>query len=201
MTNGKLEVETVYKDGFCALERNQADNHIRLNTTDSVAVFIYNIRTENIIFVKQDRFAMVRKDNPEGTIIETPAGRFDYKVELIELIINEVREETGVTLTADQILILNSGIPLAESPGVLTERIHLAFAAVDVDETEGLGKVYGVDGERIERFSVPASVLEDLICYDLKTFALVQWFLRKVKDHGYGYLSLGLARLADTMLE
>lgn len=186
------QAETVYDDGFAQVERNPADKHIRVRTTDSVAVLIYNRQTDNVILVSQERFPMEREDNPSGRVEELVAGRFDREVGLVDLIIAEVQEEIGVEISAEQVKILNHGVALAESPGIMTERIYLGFAVVDIDETEGFGKEYGVDGERINRVSVPVSILEDMVFDDLKTFAVVQWFLNFLKNLGYGDLKLGL---------
>ena len=112
------QVTTVY-DGFCKVEQNPVDKHIRVRTTDSVAVIVFNKLLGTVVFVKQCRWPMVREDNPEGEITEVVAGRFDYSVSVEDLVVNELKEEAGIEITPDQVKILNGGKPLALSPGIL----------------------------------------------------------------------------------
>ena len=48
----------------------------------------------------------------------------------------ELKEELGVTATEDEVHVLNYEIPLALSPGVLTERQYLTFVEVTTDRID-----------------------------------------------------------------
>lgn len=151
-----------------------------VNATDSVAFLVHNPDKAEVLLVTQDRVAMIREDNTSGTITEAAAGRFDMKIGVNGLILKELFEELGVTATEDQIEHLNNGTPVALSPGVLTERQYLACVTVREDQIDPIKRKYGNpdEGESIVRRFVPVSELATMVIYDMKLFALVQWFLR-----------------------
>lgn len=177
------QVKTVY-DGFYKVEKNSDNGHERVRTTDSVAVIVFNRQSGTSIFVRQCRWPMVSDENPEGEITEVVAGRFDYKVGVEQLVVNELREEAGIEITPDQVKILNGGKPLAASPGILTERIFLAYVEVSLDYVHGS---FGAEGEneQTETTSEFVGQLDRIIYDDLKTFALGMWLLlkRTQKEH------------------
>lgn len=149
--------------------------------TDSVAFLVYNRTDDEVLLVTQDRAPMIRDDNPTGTIMEVGAGRFDKVIGVVGLVKAELHEELGVTnVPDDAIVILNDGIPLALSPGVLTERQYLAFVEVMRDQIDSTKRLYGAADEReqIERRFIPVSQLVGKVFDDMKTWALVQWFLK-----------------------
>ncbi|MDO8469997.1 MAG: NUDIX hydrolase [bacterium] len=150
-----------------------------VRTTNSVAVLVYIIG-EGLLLVKQRRPAMIRKGNRYGWITETVAGRRDRKLTLKHLASSEIREETGCAIKPKDIKILNGGKALALSPGALTERIWLAYAEIPRKRVSNRwNKIFGVDtDERTERVLVPLASLEKMKFTDMKTFAVVQWFLR-----------------------
>jgi hypothetical protein len=81
--------------------------------------------------------------------------------------------------------LLNDAKMLALSPGVLTEKQMLAYVRINLQDIEQVDRVFGVDpGENITRKRVPISQLPDMVFHDMKTFALVQWFLNKLRTEG-----------------
>jgi 8-oxo-dGTP pyrophosphatase MutT (NUDIX family) len=123
---------------------------------------------------------MVRQDNPRGLITEVPAGRFDVALGVKALMVKEAWEEVGLRLSESDIILINEGVPLACSPGVLTERIYLAYAYGRASELQPREEVhFTAEGEEIRQVRVSADnlSLRALACEDLKTFALIQWFL------------------------
>lgn len=174
-------------DGFCQLEAvytDQSDAPFEvLRTTDSVSVLLYDRLNDRVLLAKQSRVAMVRDDNPDGLIEEVVAGRFDLAIGARGLVVKEALEEVGVTLTEDEVFLLNDGLPMALSAGVLTERGYLAYAEIRPEQIETEERVFGVDEhENITRVWVPVSELATRQYEDVRVFALVQWFLRKLEQ-------------------
>ena len=147
--------------------------------TDSVAFLVHNQDTDELLFATQDRAPMMRPDNPTGTILEVAAGRFDTNLGVRGLVVKELKEELGVTADESEIQILNDGIPLALSPGVLTERQYLAYVEVTSDRIDPAKRLYGerAEGEAIARRFIPVKDLARTPIHDMKTWALLQWFL------------------------
>lgn len=169
--------KVVYK-GFSVVSKD--DGYEVVEVTDSVGVLIYDVWSQNFIFVRQNRPPMKNKSTPTGRIVEVPAGRFDKKVSLEQLIIDEVWEEVGIKINKSHIQLLNYGHPMALSPGILTERMYLAY--VKIEDLRNLkvkeGTTFGVpsEGEETERIFVSKSEAERMGFDDLKTFALVKNF-------------------------
>lgn len=172
------ERKVVYK-GFSVVSKE--DEYEIVETTDSVAILIYDIQSQCFVFVRQKRPPMKRKSNAIGEILEVPAGRFDKNIPLKQLIINEVMEEVGIKIYKSQIQILNEGKPMAPCPGILTELMYLAY--VEIEDLRDLevkpGQNFGVaeEGEKTERVFFPKAAIDSLVYDDLKTFALVSFFM------------------------
>ena len=169
----------VYK-GFVTVRKTGRKEVVR--TTNAVAFLFADPVLKVVLLIEQCREAMVRRGNPRGVIVEVPAGRRDLKCGIKDLVVKEAREEVGKRIRVDQVKLLNHGIPLATSPGVLTERIWLAYIATDLRSCiKDSSKTYGLvaHGERIRRRVVTYNELERMTFDDMKTFALVQWFLKE----------------------
>ena len=158
----------VYKDGIFEV----------VEASDSVGFLIYIKDTDEVILVKQKRSAMKSEQNPEGYITEVPAGRFDRSLGIAELIALEASEEVGAKIDISNVQLLNDGKPLALSPGILTEQMYLGYVEIPSDILEE-DRIFGVDdGEEIQRIKVKVKDLGSMAFEDMKTFALIQWFLR-----------------------
>src|ERR1017187_6301279 len=176
-------MKTRVYDGFVKVDKVQTAAGLRevVVATDSVAFLVYNKDTDELLFATQDRAPMMRPDNPHGTILEVGAGRFDTKIGVKGLVVKELKEELGVTATETEVQVLNDAIPLALSPGVLTERQYLAYVEVTSDRIDPAKRLYGQrkEGEAIARRFVPVRELSRIQIQDMKTWALIQWFLAK----------------------
>lgn len=174
-------VHEVYK-GWLTLTRNQDNGHVVVHTTDSVSFMVYVEDWNAIILLEQSREPMKDEKNPQGLIVEVPAGRFDVDLPVAQLIAKEAKEEFGAEVDPHlDIDVLNFHAPVATSPGVLTERQYLAYVHINSSQLESEDRVFGVPGEEeIKRLRIPVKELEEFVCSDLKTFALIQWFLRKI---------------------
>ena len=176
-------MKTRVYDGFLKVDKVQTAAGPRevVVATDSVAFLVYNKDKDELLFATQDRAPMICPDNSEGTILEVGAGRFDVDIGIRGLVVKELKEELGVTATEAEIHVLNDGIPLALSPGVLTERQYLAYVEVTSDRIDPAKRLYGepTEGEVIVRRFIPARELSGIEIHDMKTWALLQWFLSR----------------------
>ena len=172
--------QKIVYDGFAKVIKEDRIEVVKV--TDSVSILIRDKTTDQFVFTLQQRSPMKQKysplSNPEGTMLETPAGRFDINLTVKQLMIKEVKEETGITITEDDIWLLNDGESLACSPGILTEKIFLAYAEVESKNIEKGERIFGVkeEGEIIKRVFIPVKDVKNMFFEDMKTFALVQWF-------------------------
>ncbi len=178
-------------EGFYPKDLVTFDNGIKreiVHGDDSVAILLYDIENKGIILVRQERAAMLfRRDSYHsvygGFIIESVAGRLDKPGKTIKQIAKEeAMEEAGADVSEDDIEIINFGESLAPSPGFSTECIYLAYAEIKPGKLPKAKpeQIFGIEeeGERIARVCFPVEDLENYPHKDLKTFALIQWFLR-----------------------
>lgn len=166
--------------GFVTVRKNGRKEVI--HSTNAVAFLFADPVRKVVLLIEQSRDAMVRRGNPSGTIVEVPAGRRDLRIGIKGLVAKEAREEVGKRIKPQQVRLLNRGVPLASSPGVLTERVYLAYIETDLRSCmKDSSKTYGLaaHGERIRRRVVTYDELGRLTFEDMKTFALVQWFLKE----------------------
>ena len=163
-------------EGFVTLEKIGKREIVR--TTDSVAFLIADFTHGLAVFVEQSRAPMVRPDNTFGKILEVPAGRRDCPLNVRGLMVKEGGEETGIMLTENDLVFLNAGKPLASSPGVLSERVYLAYIERDLMPHLSGPVKFGVsESEDITRHILSAETLRAMTYDDLKTMLLANWFL------------------------
>ena len=177
----------LYRNSFLSVEQDEDTGWSFVRTVDAAAVLVYLSELDSVLLVSQKRPAMVNDENPSGECLEPVAGRIDYEASVKELLANELREEAGVQVNPNTITLLNSGKPLASSPGLVTERKYLAYVEVrtcQVESLDDLEKEYGNqhEGEKIKRHLISVKDLEQMIFGDFTLFALVQWFLKGKKS-------------------
>ncbi len=169
----------VYKDGIFEV----------VKVTDSIGVLIYDKTNDQFIFTKQIRRPMKKIYSPfgsdDGMTLEAPAGRFDKEIGVKQLIIAETKEEVGVTIIEEDVELINDGESLACAPGILTEKMFLAYVEVETESIEKGDRVFGLreEAELIMRVFVPVKDAQKMFFEDMKTFALVNWFFAN-KKHG-----------------
>ena len=163
---------------FVQVEQDRDTGHYVVRTSDSVAVLVYVPERHEILFISQCRPAAVCFDNPHGYCVEMPAGRFDKDVSVQDLVVLEVQQEAGVTITKDDVQFFNQGMPVYLSEGVLTERIYLAYVEVELSQIEKTDRIYGCpdEGEKIVRKFVPVSDLLEMTFDNIVTMTLVNCF-------------------------
>ena len=181
-----MSQKTIFANHFLRLEQVTDENGHNRNvviTSDSVALLIYIPAWEKVALVQQSRPAVATRENPAGIIEEALAGRLEGDASVRETMAREAYEETGITVEACDIELLNGGEPLAMSPGLLTEKIYLGFAQVAPYSVTLGTTAYGVseESEATHRLLIPVLRLKEMFTrgeiHDIKTWALVQWFL------------------------
>ncbi len=103
----------------------------------------------------EEKFLMVsqRRVASGAYMLEHPAGMIDSTTDPFETGIAEVREETGIEITRDQLIVLNKKI-LYSSPGLIDEggyffavRLEMSKAEIQKLDNNSLG--HGTEGEFI----------------------------------------------------
>lgn len=167
--------------GFVRLWKEIGGNHVIVEKPSAVSFLVYNRNRRKLVFVSQHRPAT------GGKILEAPAGHIDLPPDqqsnrcILETMAREAQEELGVIIDIDRIELVSMG--LFTSPGILTEKIWLGYMEIGDADIEQEERIYGLaeEGERIERSWLPIEPMDKLVgsaFMDMKTFALIQWFLR-----------------------
>ena len=134
-----------------------------VETSDSVALLVFDKTSRELVFVSQKRPAMVRPDNTMGEIVEVLAGRFDVNLSVRALMVKEAKEELGLTISEDEIELLNFARLVALSPGILTEKMYLGYVEVDSSRF-ATGDTFGSDpGEETKPVRVPVDILLNML--------------------------------------
>jgi len=149
---------------------------------NAAAFLIYEPIRNAIILVSQVREPMITAENPAGLITEAPAGHLESNNIAAE-IAREASEELGATIQENQLFLINKSALLAVSPGWTTEQMALGYVRLRPGQLEEGERQFGLaaEGENIKRKFISVSDLSSMVFEDLKTFALVQWFLNNIK--------------------
>jgi hypothetical protein len=171
-------------DGFVKLFKNLSNGHEFIKATNSVGVLVYIKETGQVVLVKQNRPAMEGITDERGTIFEIVAGRFDIKIGVKGLVVKELQEEIGANVLESQVEVLNSGEPVALSPGVLTERMYLTFVAISLDQIEQKDRLFGNpdEGEKIKRILMPSWDFIIMKHQDMKTMATAMYLVNYLQQ-------------------
>lgn len=172
------------ESSICRLLQVQENGHVILQTPDTVACLVYNRDRKAVALVSQKRPAVSFGENTDGTIIEGVAGHIEnYDIGNPKAAMaRECNEELGMRLDPDDqdFELLNQGEALYTSPGHSTEKMWLGYIEVGDGMFDHSKADFGLaeEGESTRRLWIPINCLSMMELHDLKTFALVQWFLR-----------------------
>lgn len=170
-------------DGFFALEELEIKNnggeerllrHLVV-PKKAVAILLYNIETQQVIFSKQYRLAA------EQWLLEIPAGVMDGKNESpLETARRECLEETGYDVKT-----LQEITTFYPSPGNSAEKIYLYFAVVEAAHKVSKGGGLDHEHENIKvvemDFSKALQMLDSGDITDGKTIMALLWLDRKLR--------------------
>ena len=166
--------------GFVSVFEHTPTGYTIVRATDAIAILV-EVAGKGVLMVRQERPAMITEKNPQGMLTEVIAGRFDCNLSPKALAVKEIEEEAGISVSEDQIEILNGGKPLAVGPGLISDRIYLAYANIRPNQVSGTQTVFGKPEEQEQTLRVFFTIkqLETMRFEDLKTYALVQYFLKE----------------------
>ncbi len=143
---------------------------------DSVAVLLWNKDTEQVILIKQFRYATYEKG--PGWIIETIAGKLEENEIPEEAMRREVLEEVGYKV--DELTYIST---FYVSPGGTSERIILYYAEVsNIDKVaQGGGLIAEHEDIEIVEYTLPDLwiMLSMGHIVDAKTLIAIQWLKNK----------------------
>ena len=165
-----------------------------VRASDSIVGLLYDATNDRVLLVNQYRAPMVREDNPDGAITELVAGRFDVNLGPKALLVKEAEEEAGVKITEDEVELINLGVPMSLSAGVLTERCYGGFAVIHPDRIAEGDEGYGVDeGEQISRIWMSAeSFISPTTKHDCwRVYAMAQLLARRRLEEEIHQLRIG----------
>ena len=104
---------------------------------DAVVVMPYDVKLDKVLLIEQFRPGALRGEDSPWLL------EFDANETPIEVAIREAKEETDLTLGANDLVPI---MQYLSSPGGMSERIHLYLAHFDSD-TVNTGSVYGLPEE------------------------------------------------------
>lgn len=150
-----------------------------VHVTDSVAGILHDVVNKRVLLIRSPHVAIQSKDNPTGECITPFAGRCDRLVTPKQLCIDEGAEEVGATIPEEAIVVLNNGVSMLLSVGIIPERTHLCYAQIKIDQLTGSDDdTFGLasEGEEIVRHWVSEEefLADDYVCDDLRTLAFRQ---------------------------
>jgi len=176
--------KTVYAGRFLTvIEVAMPDGRVRevVRKKSAVAVLMHDPERDEVVFVRQQRAPFITS----GYIFEVPAGHVNASEFPEDAAVREIREETGICICRKQIRLLDGQRLVAVSPGWTDEMMWLAYVELEPGQRNTTGNVFGAadEGEHTEVFWIPVAKLDgDMQFDDLKTFALVQWFLARRRE-------------------
>jgi len=178
-----MDNEVVYQ-GFFTVEKDRKTGWEILRSPDSVAILVAVPEWNQVLMITQSRPPMVRDDNPDGRITEMPAGRLDKPgLDYVDIAVAEVEEEVGVKITRKDVRLFNDGVPLALSPGGITERMYLAWVEIAPSQIDLSRETFGCasERERITRKFVPVADLGTMTYENMATCTLSLMYLRELE--------------------
>jgi len=175
-------VELVYQ-GFVTIElwRVPGIKNLRVvvRCTDSIAGVLHDVVNRRVLFIREPHVAAITKKNKTGKLVTPFAGRFDRKLSPKQLLISEADQEVGAILTEDDVIMLNHGVSMVLSIGLITERAYLAYAQISPNKLVGNDNdTFGLkdEGEEIKRVWIPEDILlsDTFVCHDLRILTFRQ---------------------------
>lgn len=143
---------TLRKYGFELRRRDgswQAQSREAYDRGNGAAILLLDPERRTVILTRQFRLPTFVNGNPDGMLVEAPAGLLDQR-DPAEAIRREVLEETGYEPRQ-----ITEVMAAYMSPGSVTERLHLFMAAYSPRDRRMDGGGLHAEGEDIEVLELP----------------------------------------------
>ncbi|CAA6817826.1 MAG: Uridine diphosphate glucose pyrophosphatase (EC [uncultured Sulfurovum sp.] len=170
------------RSSFATYRQNGKDKNWEIvEAHDSVAILIYHKERDAFVLVKQFRPAVYIQNN-NGLTVELCAGIVDKNLSLVEIAKEEIEEECGYAVVAENIEKITS---FHTSVGFAGSKQTVYYT--EVDEGMKVSEGGGIDDEQIEVTYLPISEAKAFIYNEsiAKTpglmFAFMWWFGRDTK--------------------
>ncbi|MCX6714510.1 MAG: hypothetical protein NTX72_01720 [Candidatus Uhrbacteria bacterium] len=173
-------VRVLYENKFLRLEEWEhpvtGNPWYIVRCTDSVAGILHDVVNKRVLLIRSPHIAVQTDENPTGELITPFAGRFDRNVSPKQLCVAEGSEELGATIPEESIIVLNNGVSMVLSVGIIPERTHLCYAQITIDQLSGHDDdTFGLagEGEEIIRHWVSEEefLADTYVCVDLRVYA------------------------------
>jgi GDP-mannose pyrophosphatase NudK len=138
---------------------------------NGAAILLYNKQRRTIILTRQFRLPALLNGDPDGMLLEVPAGLLDAD-DPVTAIRREAEEETGYRIEHVEEVLAS-----IMSPGSVTERLHLFVGEYTAADRVSAGGGHASEGEDIEVIEVTLdqalAMIERREIADAKTIMLV----------------------------
>ena len=140
---------------------------------NGAAILLYNKQRRTIILTRQFRLPALLNGDPDGMLLEAPAGLLDAD-DPVTAIRREAEEETGYRIEHVEEVLAS-----IMSPGSVTERLHLFVGEYTAADRVSAGGGHASEGEDIEVIEVTLdqalAMIERGEIVDAKTIMLVYY--------------------------
>jgi GDP-mannose pyrophosphatase NudK len=138
---------------------------------NGAAILLYNKQRRTIVLTRQFRLPALLNGDPDGMLLEVPAGLLDAD-DPVTAIRREAEEETGYRIEHVEEVLAS-----IMSPGSVTERLHLFVGEYTAADRVSAGGGHASEGEDIEVIEVTLdqalAMIERREIVDAKTIMLV----------------------------
>ena len=159
-----------YRRSDGAIEQQSREVYDRGN---GAAILLYNKQRRTIILTRQFRLPALLNGDPDGMLLEVPAGLLDAD-DPVTAIRREAEEETGYRIEHVEEVLAS-----IMSPGSVTERLHLFVGEYTAADRVSAGGGHASEGEDIEVIEVTLdqaiAMIERREIVDAKTIMLVYY--------------------------
>ena len=157
-----------YRRSDGAIEQQSREVYDRGN---GAAILLYNKQRRTIVLTRQFRLPALLNGDPDGMLLEVPAGLLDAD-DPVTAIRREAEEETGYRIEHVEEVLAS-----IMSPGSVTERLHLFVGEYTAADRVSAGGGHASEGEDIEVIEVTLdqaiAMIERREIVDAKTIMLV----------------------------
>lgn len=141
---------------------------------NAATVLLYNSATKTVLLTRQFRLATHVNGNPDGMLVETPAGLLEDGEAPEKTMLREIREETGYAVDGVQKIY-----EAYSSAGAYTELIHFFVAPYRNEQKVSRGGGLEEEGEEIKVLELPFADAVQMLARgeikDLKTIMLLHY--------------------------